>query len=73
MDAMTRKITVGSVGRVVIDGERVADLDFPDDVAHSADSWVDKIMVAIVRKMEQATHWFGVNKSVRKSEVMFIG
>ena len=71
MDAMMRKVTEDGAGGLVVGSERVADLDFADDVALLADSWV--VMVAMVMKMEQVTQRFGINISARKSEVLFIG
>ena len=71
MDAMMRKVTEEAAGGVMVGDERVVDLDFADDVALLADSWL--VMVAMVMRMEQVTQRFGINISARKSEVLFIG
>ena len=71
MDAMMRKVTEGTAGGVMVGRERVVDLDFADDVALLADSWL--VMVAMVMKMEEVTQSFGINISARKSELLYIG
>ena len=71
MDAMMRKVTEGAAGGVMVGQERVVDLDFADDVALLADSWL--VMVAMVLKMEEVTQKFGINISARKSELLYIG
>ena len=71
MDAMMRKVTEGAAGGVMVGGERVMDLDFADDVALLADTWV--VMVAMVMRMEQVTQRFGINVSAKKSEILYIG
>ena len=49
----------------------MVDLDFADDVALLADSWL--VMVAMVLRMEEVTQRFGINISARKSELLYIG
>ena len=71
MDAMMRKVTEDGAGGIMVGSEKIVDLDFADDVALLADSWV--VMVSMVMKMEQVTQRFGINISARKSEVLFIG
>ena len=71
MDAMMRKVTEGEAGGVMVGEERVVDLDFADDVALIADTWL--VLVAMVMRMEQVTQRFGINISAKKSEVMYIG
>ena len=71
MDAMMRKATENTAGGVMVGSERVVDLDFADDVALLADTWV--VMVGMVMKMEEVTQRFGINVSVKKSEVLYIG
>ena len=71
MDAMMRKVTESPIGGVMVGSERVVDLDFADDVALLADSWL--VMVAMVMRMEQVTQRFGINISAKKNEVLFIG
>ena len=71
MDAMMRKVTEGEVGGVMVGSERVVDLDFADDVALLADTWV--VMVGMVMRMEEVTQRFGINISAKKSEILYIG
>jgi hypothetical protein len=72
MDAMMRKVTDDGVdGGVRVGRERVMDLDFADDVALLADTWL--VLVGLVVRMEEVTQRFGINISVKKSEVMCIG
>ena len=71
MDAIMKKVTEDGAGGIMVGSERIADLDFADDVALLADSWM--VMVSMVMKMEQVTQRFGINISARKSEVLFIG
>ena len=71
MDAIMRRVTEEAAGGIMVGGERVVDLDFADDVALLADSWL--VMVAMVMRLEQVTQRFGINISARKSEVLFIG
>ena len=71
IDALMRKVTEGSICGVMVGREREVDLEFADDVALLAVSWV--VMVAMGMKMEQVTQRFGIDISVRKSEVLFIG
>ena len=71
MDAMMRKVTEGEAGGVMVGSERVVDLDFADDVALLADTWV--VMVGMVMRMEEVTQRFGINISAKKSEILYIG
>ena len=71
MDAMMRKVTENGAGGVMVGKERVVDLDFADDVALLADSWM--VMAALVMKMEEVTQRFGINISAKKSEILYIG
>ena len=71
MDAIMRKVTEDGAGGVMVGKERVVDLDFADDVALLADSWM--VMAALVMKMEQVTQRFGINISAKKSEILYIG
>ena len=71
MDAIMRKVTEDTAGGVMVGGERVVDLDFADDVALLADSWL--VMVSMVMRMEEVTQRFGINISAKKSEVLYIG
>ena len=71
MDAMMRKVTEGEAGGVMVGSERVMDLDFADDVALLADTWV--VMASMVMRMEQVTQKFGINISAKKSEILYIG
>ena len=66
-----RKLTEGEVGGVMVGSERVVDLDFADDVALLADTWV--VMVGMVMRMEEVTQRFGINISAKKSEILYIG
>ena len=49
----------------------VVDLDFADDVALLADTWM--VLVGMVMRMELVTQRFGINISAKKSEVMYVG
>ena len=66
-----RKLTEGEVGGVMVGSERVVDLDFADDVALLADTWV--VMVGMVMRMEEVTQRFGINISAKRSEILYIG
>ena len=46
------------------------DLYFADDVALLTDSWL--VMVAMGMEMEKETQNFGINISVRKSELIYM-
>ena len=50
---------------------RAVDLDFADDVALLADTWV--VMVGMVMRMEEVTQRFGINISAKTSEILYIG
>ena len=71
MDAMMRKVIDGAPGGVTVGNERVTDLDFADDVALMADTWM--VLVGMVMSMEQVTQRFGINISAKKSEILYIG
>ena len=51
MDAMMRKVTEDGAGGVIVGKERLVDLDFADDVALLADSWM--LIAALVMNMEE--------------------
>ena len=71
MDAMMRKVTEGAPGGVRVGQENVVDLDFADDVALLADTWM--VLVGMVMRMELVTQRFGINISAKKSEVVYVG
>ena len=71
MDAMMGQVIGGTPGGVMVGSERVTDLDFADDVALMADTWM--LLVEMVMSMEQVTQRFGINISVNKSEILYIG
>ena len=48
----------------------VVDLDFANDVALLADSWM--VMAAPLMKMEHVTQSYGINISAKKSEILYI-
>ena len=71
MDAMMRKVTESTTRGVMVGRERVVDLNFADDVALLAVSWL--VMVVMVMKTEEGTQSLGTNISTRKSELIYIG
>ena len=71
MDAMMRKATEGAPGGVRVGEETVVDLDFADDVALLADTWM--VLAGMVMRMEMVTQRFGINISAKKSEVLYVG
>ena len=66
-----RKVTEGAPGGVRVGQETVIDLDFADDVALLADTWM--VLASMVMRMEGVTQKFGINISAKKSEVMYVG
>ena len=63
MDALMRKVTEGTVGGVMIGPEHVSDLDFANNVALLADSW-------LVMKTEEVSQSLQINISARKCELL---
>ena len=63
MDVIMRKVTEGEAGGVMVEEERVVDLDFAYDVALLVDTWL--VLVAMVILMEQANNYDSL-KAVRK-------
>ena len=49
----------------------VSDLDFADDVALLADTWM--VLSGMIMRMEAVTQRFGINISAKKSEVLYVG
>ena len=52
-------------------GESATWIDFADDVALLADSWM--VMAALLMKMEEVTQRFGIIISAKKSKILYIG
>ena len=71
MDAMIGKVTDGTDGGVRVGQETVVDLDFADDLALLAGSWM--VLVGMVMRMELITQRFGINNSAKKSEMLYVG
>ena len=59
MDAMMGKVTEDGAGGVMVDKERVLDLDFADDMVMLDDSWM--VMATLGMKMEEMTQPFEIN------------
>ena len=70
MDRMMSKVVEGQYGGVTIGEEKVTDLDFADDVALLADSWM--VLALMLERMEEVTQDYGINISTKKTEVMCI-
>ena len=66
MDVIMRKVTEGEAGGVMVEEERVVDLDFAYDVALLVDTWL--VLVAMVILMEQANNYDSL-KAVRKISI----
>ena len=66
-----RKVTEDADGGVRVGQETVSVMDFADDVALLADSWM--VLVGMVMRMELVTQKFGINISARKSEMLYVG
>ena len=49
----------------------MVDLDFADDIALLADTWM--LLIGAVVRMEVVTHRFRKNNSAKKTEVMYVG
>ena len=49
----------------------MVDVDFADDVALQADTWV--VLVVMVMRIQEVTQRFGKDISAKKVEVKFIG
>ena len=71
MGTMMRKVTEGAQGGVRDGRENVVDLDFADDVALLAATWM--VSVGMEMWMEVVKQRFGINISAKKSEVMYVG
>jgi hypothetical protein len=71
MDRMMRKVVEGNAGGgLELGEERLTDLDFADDVALLADSWM--ALALMLERMEAVTQDYGINISTKKTEVMCV-
>ena len=68
-----KKVIEGAPGGVMVGRENVVDLDFMDDDALMADTWM--VLVRMMMRMKVVTQRFVINISTatKKSEVMYVG